>query len=310
MKISRNENLAKHLLNVDEEIFTNAYEIDDADKFRKYIRTKKAKTGKSFYLSPAFHRITACLILVIGIAITVTVLLNSKYNRPHNDNSQHGGETSALPKGDENSVAPKFSSIYYDSFVDLKKLINRKDEEALYAEFIENGVENEQIDKVKFFVEKFRAQNIVVPYLNGNLIELRNEDGFSNITLFVSEAYKLPWIWYYPSVATGENFYIKLTYLPENIIKTADELTASSVIKALSPDSPNVNNPGKQHEKVYTQVIKLSEREVTALVYEYKTDNRNSFLFVYEDILVEVRCAPMVWDAQWFSALSFEGLNK
>ena len=31
MKNSRNERLSEHLLNVDEEILTNAYEIDDAE---------------------------------------------------------------------------------------------------------------------------------------------------------------------------------------------------------------------------------------------------------------------------------------
>lgn len=46
MKNSRNEKFSEHLLNVDEEILTNAYEIDDAEKLRQYIKTKKQDSRK------------------------------------------------------------------------------------------------------------------------------------------------------------------------------------------------------------------------------------------------------------------------
>ena len=213
----------------------------------------------------------------------------------------------------DNENSPVSAQIYpldYDSLFDLKRSINQKNQDTLYAQLIEKGANNEQIDKVKFFVEKFQSQNIVVPYLDGKVIEFRNEEGFSNIALFASEAYGLPWIWYWPVVSTGENFYMKVTYLPDSINKTPGKLTASDVIKELSPNSPNINNLGKQHEKIYNQIIKLGDREVTALVCEYKTDNRNSFIFIYKDLLVEIRCDPEVWNAQWFATLSFDSFNE
>lgn len=185
-----------------------------------------------------------------------------------------------LQNNEHSPVSAQVYPLDYDSLLDLKRSINQKNQDALYAQLIEKGVNNEQIDKVKFFIEKFQSQNIVVPYLDGKVIEFRNEEGFSNIALFVSEAYGLPWIWYWPVVTSGENFYIKLTYLPSNVIKTSGKLTASDVIKELSPNSPNINNLGKQHEKIYNQIIKLSDCEVTALVCEYKTDNRKKFLHI------------------------------
>ena len=56
--------------------------------------------------------------------------------------------------------------------------------------------------------------------------------------------------------------------------------------------------------------IKLKNREVMALVYEYKNDNRDSINFVYNDLLVEVRCDTQVWNEQWFAGLSFDGTDK
>ena len=130
----------------------------------------------------------------------------------------------------------------------------------------------------------------------------RNKEGFSNITFFVRELYGLPWVWYFPSVSTDENFYIGVTYLPEGV----DATSASAAIKALSPNSANLNNLGKQHESIYERPLKLRNCEVTALIIEYKEDTRNSVLFVYGDLLISVRCDPTVWNDEWFSGLSFE----
>ncbi len=77
MKNSRNERLSEHLMNVDEEILTNAYEIDDAEKLGQYIKTKNAKTKKPLYMTPLFRRvatIAACFLLVVSAVIVVPML--------------------------------------------------------------------------------------------------------------------------------------------------------------------------------------------------------------------------------------------
>ena len=100
-----------------------------------------------------------------------------------------------------------------------------------------------------------------------------------------------------------------MTYLPD-VIDQKENLTASEAIKELSPNSPNLNNLGEQHEKIYNKQIELKDREVTALVYEYKTDNRESIKFIYNDFLVDIRCDQQVWNDNWFSSLSFESFDK
>jgi hypothetical protein len=147
------------------------------------------------------------------------------------------------------------------------------------------------------------------PMLNGEPITYRNAEGFYNIAFSVNELYDLPWIWYYPYVSTGENFYIKMTYLPNDVVQDPETTPASEVIKALSPNSPNVNNKGKQHKDIYNKEITLADRNVTALVYEYKEDTRNTTFFVYGDLLVQISSDSDVWTDEWFASLSFQNIR-
>lgn len=213
--------------------------------------------------------------------------------------------------GIENPSAPDYIyPLSYNSFNEFQNSISKENAEKIYAEYSAAKISTENINKLKAFVNEIQTQEVVVPCLNGKVIDLRNKEGLPNISLYVSEAYGLPWVYYHPSVSTGENFYIKMTYLPNNITEKQINLTASEVIKELSPNSPNINNLGEQHKDIYNQNIKLRDREVVALICEYKTDNRDSITFIYDDLLVEIRCDPRVWSDQWFSSLTFDNLNS
>ena len=210
------------------------------------------------------------------------------------------------PSDADNDALASSPYIYpfrYDSFSDLEKAINN--EKKLYSELSDMRASDEITANFKAFVEKYQSQGVIVPYWNGKKIELRNEEGFSNISFFPSELYNRPCIFFHPKVSTGENLYIHISYIPEDIIKSQENLTASEVKKALSPNSANIDNLGDAHKNIYEKTIQLVDREVTALVIEYKEDKRNSTYLVYDDLLIEVRDNPEVWDEEWFSALSF-----
>lgn len=103
MKNSRNEKFSEHLLNVDEEILTNAYEIDDAEKLRQYIKAKNAKTKKPFYMTPMFRRvaaIAACFVLIVGVMFSIPGLLSHDKNRDP-QNNHHGEVVPPWLKGEE-----------------------------------------------------------------------------------------------------------------------------------------------------------------------------------------------------------------
>lgn len=104
MKNSRSEKLSEHLLNVDEEILTSAYEIDDAEKLRQYIKTKNAKTKPPFYMTPTFRRvaaIAACFVLVIGVMFSIPALFNDSNEDPNNDKNHHGEVVPPWLKGED-----------------------------------------------------------------------------------------------------------------------------------------------------------------------------------------------------------------
>ena len=79
MKNSRNENLSEHLLNVDEDILDRAYEIDDAEKLRQYVKSKNTKAQRPFYLTPMFRSaaaMVACFVFIIAAVFAFPDLLD------------------------------------------------------------------------------------------------------------------------------------------------------------------------------------------------------------------------------------------
>ena len=92
MKSSQRERLSEHLLNVDEEILSNAYEIDDAGKLKQYIKAKNKMTGNYFYKTSVFRTvavIAACLALIVGVVFTVPVFFDSGNNSSYENNNRH-----------------------------------------------------------------------------------------------------------------------------------------------------------------------------------------------------------------------------
>lgn len=119
MKKSRNERLSEHLLNVDEEILTNAYEIDDAEKLGQYIKTKNSKTKKPFYMTPVFRRVTtiaACFVLIVGVIFSIPALLNDSSEDPNNDKN-HGEVVPPWLKGEEYLTINSIDMLNYYSAI-------------------------------------------------------------------------------------------------------------------------------------------------------------------------------------------------
>lgn len=70
MNKSRNEKLSDYLLEIDEDLLENAYAIDDAEKLKIYIKSKKDNRKTAFFLTPMFRRLAvavACLMLVVAV---------------------------------------------------------------------------------------------------------------------------------------------------------------------------------------------------------------------------------------------------
>jgi hypothetical protein len=218
-----------------------------------------------------------------------------------------GCSDQSLVNGNENAEDPPNTTFDFDSYEEMINAFSSKKQNS--EGYTIQGLKRLMGETYAHFVDKVKSdKSFPHPMLEGDPITYRNEEGFSNKTFLGNELYNLPWIWYFPTVSTGENFYIAITYLPDG--ERQRNMTASEVIKELSPNSANIDNLGKQHENICNRQIALGDREVTALVIEYKEDTRDSIFFVYEDLLVMVRCNSDVWSDQWFSTLSFDTISK
>ena len=218
-----------------------------------------------------------------------------------------GCSDESLGNGNENAEDPPNTTFDFDSYEEMINAFSSKKQNP--EGYTIQGLKRLMGETYAHFVDKVKSdKSFPHPMLEGDPITYRNEEGFSNITFLGNELYNLPWIWYFPTVSTGENFYIAITYLPD--VERQRNMTASEVIKELSPKSANIDNLGDQHESIYNKQMKLNDREVTALVIEYKEATRDSIFFVYEDLLVMVRCNSDVWSDQWFSTLSFDTISK
>ncbi len=234
----------------------------DTDLLEEHLEQKeklktKAKRKKKARLIK-WASIAACACLVIGVSMSG--FLFGSDNNGDDPNGNKGDHLNGN-KGDDpnNNVSDSFS-LYCDSLADLKK------EATGYLLFGDDSNGGNVLWYA--FIEKLCLQPITVPHLNGEVIEFRNEDGFPNIIFKSSELYGLPWIVYYPKVSTGENFYIQITYIPDDIKEKLNGQTASEVIEELAPDAPNIDHSGKHDTSVYERKINLRDREVTALVSE------------------------------------------
>ena len=245
------------------------------------------------------------LLFIVVCLLLCSCNPNSTHTKIHEsvEGDLHG--SSALSSIEPNS--PTSASIEFNSFDDLQKALNAQNENTIYSYFSEQHIDSKQIDNVRVMVNTIRMRNNIVPYLDGERIELRNEDGFGNITLYSSEKYQLPCIFFHPKVPNGDNLYIKITCIPDEFLGGQEPITASGFIKKTSPGYPNIDDFGSYCKNVYNTSVVLRDRVVIAMVYEYKNSNRNSTMFVYDNLLVEIRNDPEVWGEKWFSALSFGG---
>lgn len=249
-----------------------------------------------------------CLVIFVSLLCLCACDNNFDGENVSQSTSDIPSFTSSLHSGMTN--LPEYMyPVNYSSLSELAQSIQKENESELYSVFYEDP-DDKKTEKFRGFVTKLQEESIPVPCLNGKIIDFRGKEGFPNISLFASESYDLPWICYFPSVPTGENFYIKVTFIPDEIISDkGDTLTASELIKKISPDSPNLNNIGDYYDNIYEKKLTLEERDVTALVMTHKTDQRNATMFVYSNMLVEVRGDPEAWSDEWFSTLSFASLE-
>jgi len=136
----------------------------------------------------------------------------------------------------------------------------------------------------EFTKKRLKENKIYVPSFDGDMFTLKDEAGYPKITLFASEAYNMPWIWYHACV-NGTDMIIKTMYTDTN------GESASEFLKKFCPDAPNVHNFGKfsNYERIYTKELSVGGKKTEVMVSETKDGERRFYSFMYKEMLVSIQ---------------------
>lgn len=109
MKNTQNEKLSEHLMNVDDQILDNAYEIDTAEKLKQYVKKKNKGVKKPFCLNKSFGKAAAvavCFILTIAAIFAFPALLNREGSgeEPFEEETQAKNTLPPFDSGKEGAV--------------------------------------------------------------------------------------------------------------------------------------------------------------------------------------------------------------
>ena len=122
---------------------------------------------------------------------------------------------------------------------------------------------------------------------NGEPMPYQNKEGFSNITFFPREWCDMPWIWYFCSVG-NETVTVRITY-PDCVNEDIDySKNCSEILKELDPNAVNIDNYRyyRSYKNVSLQTVRIASGEVSALIYEYKNEERVSILYCFEGAMI------------------------
>ena len=255
----------------------------DPDLVEKYVEQKdrlrqKNKKPKSVWLR--FGAIAACFLLIVSAVIVVPMLREDDPGVIPGP----GGEI-ILPS------PPEYSSYDYESYNDIHAALTNP----LAPQFEQLRTEQKNCGELyQQTLSDFASGEIkvAVPQIGGKNIDLRNQEGFSNVTWFTNELYNLPWLWYH-CLINEQDLTVSIAYL--SVLDRTELNSATSyyqVLKMISPNSPSPDNYKKSasYKNIYEKEITLGNGEtVTAMISELKNDSRIYVCLYLDGMLVTLR---------------------
>jgi len=244
---------------------------------KEKLRQKKQKT-KGIWLR--FGAIAACFVLIVGAAIVVAML--------------RGDEPGVIPGPGVEIILPsppEYSAYVYESYNDIHAALTNP----LAPQFEQLRTEQKNCGELyQQTLSDFASGEIkvAVPQIGGENIDLRNQEGFSNVTWFTNELYNLPWLWYH-CLINEQDLTVSIAYL--SVLDRTELNSATSyyqVLKMISPNSPSPDNYKKSasYKNIYEKEITLGNGEtVTAMISELKNDSR-IYVCLYLDGMLVTLC--------------------
>lgn len=254
---------------------------------------KKANKSKSKGILLRFGAIAACFVLIVSTVIVVPMLREDDPGVivPPDGTSNDIGVNPGPGVEINLPSPPAYSSYDYESYNDIHKALTN----SRSSQFIQLRLEQENCGELyQQTLSDFASGKIkvAVPQINGENINLRNQEGFSNITWFTSELYNLPWLWYH-CLVNEQDLIVSIAYL--NILDRAELNSATSyyeVLKMISPNSPSPDNykQSASYKNIYEKEITLGNgKTATAMISELKNDSRIYVCLYLDGVLIKLQ---------------------
>ncbi len=180
------------------------------------------------------------------------------------------------------------------------------------SESITSNLDEKTANTLKKFIEKRVEDNsLLIPMFDEESIVLRDEEGYSNITLFPSELYGQPWIWYHCRV-DDTDLIVKMMYIDdETILSGVNSKGVSQVIAEISPTAPNIDNIEKytNYESITLSNVEFKDFTTEVMTMLVKNDSRIFYAFIYENVLVNIQSASDLLSKDIFSKISFDEIE-
>ena len=251
----------------------------------------KSNKPKSKSVWLRFVAVAACFLLILSAVIVAPMMRKDGPGVIPNPETTDG--SGVIPGPGVEIILPsppEYYSYDYESYDDIYGALTN----SFSPKYIQLRLEQNNCSELyQQTLSDFASGEIQValPQINGENINLRNREGFSNITLFTNELYNLPWIWYH-CLVNQQNLTVSIAYL--NVLDRAELDSATSyyeVLKIISPNAPSPDNYKKSasYKIIYEKEITLGNgKTATAMIYELKTDPRIYICLYWDGLLVKL----------------------
>lgn len=238
--------------------------------------------------------------LLIGILL-IGILLFTACAKGNDDcgSSLRYDETNQYTQAQEepaNYLPINFQS--YDEMTDFSNQTGSSTE-------LNMGITNDKLLTFQAATSKISSPSLPVPCINEQAVVLSSSEEEPGITLFSSELYLAPWIWYRTCI-DDQVITIRIM-LDQDILKTFDEhASCSDIIKSIAPDAPNIDNyqnfTGYSH--VCERQISTTDGDKIALVQIEDERDIEYISFIQNGFLVTLSGPQDTIASEWLEMFS------
>ena len=199
-------------------------------------------------------------------------------------NSEKSGNPDSPPQINVNEINNS-ATISFESYEQLYQSLSVSTSKA-HEELISKTEKYNLSEEYTSLLNKFSKGEIelYIPAIDNTPLEMKEETG--GITMFSSELYYLPWIWYRGEYNNG-SVVVCITYT--DIIKNVENCkTYLEVLNVIAPDAPNPNNFADKDYVKIEEVEKNFNGEMRTALFKHALSGRTYYGFLYNGMLVSI----------------------